>query len=254
METKEQVRQQFSRVAARYAASPVHAGGPSLDAMIEAARLTGRERVLDVGCGPGHTALAFAPRSAEVVALDLSAEMLEAGRALAAERGVGNLRFEQGDVENLAFEPGSFDVVTSRVSAHHYPDPDRALREIARVLVPGGLFLLVDSVAPEDDEQDTFFDLIERTRDPSHVRNWRISEWQAKLRAAGYEAALLGTWRWTLDFTAWVERMETPPESVAVLRAAFAGASDALKRGFRIRDNADWEIPVALLEGRLPGP
>lgn len=139
---KESVRRQFSPVAAAYAASPVHAGGPDLAALVAAAEPTGRERALDVGSGPGHTALALAPHVAAVTALDLSQEMLDQGAALAAERGLSNVQFLRGDAERLDLPDAAFDIVTSRYSAHHYPRPAAVLREIARVLRPGGRLLL----------------------------------------------------------------------------------------------------------------
>src|SRR5262245_55828405 len=84
-DVKQSVQRQFGAVAANYATSPVHRGGPDLDAMLAAATPRGHERVLDAGCGTGHTALAFAPLVAEVVGADLTEAMLEQGRRLAAE-------------------------------------------------------------------------------------------------------------------------------------------------------------------------
>ncbi|MBV9279671.1 MAG: class I SAM-dependent methyltransferase, partial [Chloroflexi bacterium] len=123
------VRRQFGAVAVRYATSAVHAGGPDLEAL--AGAVPEGVRVLDVGCGAGHTALTLAPRVASVVAIDLTDEMLDQGRRLAAERGLGNVRFVRGDAERLDYPDASFDVVTSRYSAHHFPHPARALAEIA---------------------------------------------------------------------------------------------------------------------------
>ena len=74
---KQAVRDQFGPVAAHYRTAGVHRAGPDLEAMLPAATLRGDERVLDVGCGGGHTAVAFAPAVAEVVALDLTEAMLE---------------------------------------------------------------------------------------------------------------------------------------------------------------------------------
>ena len=250
--TKQSVREQFSRTAANYAKSGVHSRGPNLDAMLAEAQLAGCERVLDMGCGPGHTALAFAPRAQRVVAVDLSAQMLEAGRALAAARGIANVRFAQGDVEKLAFAAGEFDLVTSRFSAHHYPDPPRALAEVARVLHPGGRLLLVDSFAPNDDELDAFLDAIERARDPSHVRNWRIAEWTGMMHAAGFDARLLETWSMPLDFGDWIARMATPPGGVTELHALMADASATVRERYALQRNGDWSIPVALLRATLP--
>ena len=146
---------------------------------------SGAERVLDLGCGAGHTALTFAPRVAEVVAVDLAEAMLEQGRRLARERGIENVDFRLGDVERLDVPDGSFDVVTSRFSAHHYPAPERALAEVVRVLCPGGTFLLADSVAPEAHGCDSFLNTLEVLRDPSHVRDHRVSQWEAMFSEAG---------------------------------------------------------------------
>src|SRR3712207_709403 len=113
------VRAQFGAVAAAYATSSYHSSGPDLAALVSAAALTGREQVLDLGCGAGHTALAVAPHAASVTAVDLTPEMLDVAARLAADRGVANVTFRAADVAALPFENASFDLVTSRVSAHH---------------------------------------------------------------------------------------------------------------------------------------
>jgi len=143
METlKESVEQQFSRTADAYRTSSVHAGGADLEQMVALAALTGREAVLDAGCGAGHTAAALAPFARSVVAFDLSERMLAVTAQLAAARGLTNLTTRQGDVEALPFDDASFDLVVSRYSAHHWPHPQAALAEIRRVLKPGGHAIL----------------------------------------------------------------------------------------------------------------
>lgn len=246
---KESVRRQFSPVAAAYAASAVHAGGPDLAALVAAAAPQGRERALDMGCGAGHTALALAQHVAAVTAVDLSDAMLAQGRRLADERGLANITFLRGDVERLELPDAAFDIVTSRYSAHHYPRPLAALREAARVLRPGGALLLVDVVAPEEPAADTLLNAIELLRDPSHVRDHSASQWQALIAAAGLASELLGTWPLRLEFAAWTERMRTPPAAAAQIRALLDGAASELRQAFAMEPDHSFTLQVALLRG-----
>jgi ubiquinone/menaquinone biosynthesis C-methylase UbiE len=255
MDQTQAIQRQFGAAAAAYATSCVHRAGPDLDAMLEAAGPAPGRRVLDLGCGAGHTALAFAARGAEVIGLDLTPAMLAQARRLASERGLGNARFEQGDATRLPFPDASFDCVTSRLSAHHYAQPGAAVAEAARVLRPGGVLLVSDSVSPEDPALDTFLNAFELLRDASHVRNHRVSEWRAMLEACGFAVRVLGSWPVRIDFDDWVRRMATPDLAVAQLRALFAGAGDAARRAFEIApDAAGFSIPRAVVEGRLGEP
>ena len=147
---KATVQQQFDQVAANYSTSAVHAQGVDLVEMVKAAHLTRQEKVLDAGCGTGHTALNFAPHVAQVIAVDFTAGMLEQGRKLADERNLHNIDFQLGDVEKLNFTDNEFDVVVSRYSAHHWPHPQHALHGFWRVLRPGGQFILSDVVSFDD--------------------------------------------------------------------------------------------------------
>jgi SAM-dependent methyltransferase len=246
-----QVRRQFGAVAAAYATSAVHAAGPDLAALVEAAALTGGERVLDLGCGAGHTALALAPRAARVMAVDVTPEMLAVASALAAQRGITNVEFHRADAASLPFDDAGFALVTSRFAAHHFAAPAQALAEAARVLRPGGRLLLVDTVAPEDPALDTFFNAAELLRDGSHVRNWRLSEWWRLLADAGFAAQVVLHFAIDLDGPSWVQRSRTPPVMVAAIRALFAAASPAAREAFALRDDGGagwgWRIPAALL-------
>jgi SAM-dependent methyltransferase len=244
-------QRQFGAVALEYATSAVHASGPDLEALVQAAAPHANMYVLDVGCGAGHTALALAPSAASVTAVDITPEMLQVGQELAASRGLQNVTFRQADASALPFESGSFDLVTSRYSAHHYSDPAQALIEISRVLRPGGRFLLVDTVAPEEPALDTFFNAVELLRDSSHVRNCRISEWQRLFAGAGMASEILFRYALELDGEAWVKRMRTPELRVKALHELMATASDNAHRAFSIRagDPWGWTIPVALITG-----
>jgi SAM-dependent methyltransferase len=97
--------------------------------------------VLDVGCGPGSITLGLAAvvAPAEVVGVDLEPAQVEQARARAAERSVANARFEVANVYDLPFPNGAFDAVLIHTVLIGLREPVRALRELRRVLRPGGV-------------------------------------------------------------------------------------------------------------------
>jgi ubiquinone/menaquinone biosynthesis C-methylase UbiE len=105
-------------------------------------------RVLEVGCGPGRLSVRLARQHGlDVTGLDLDPAMIGRARANAAHPGNGGGRrpsFLVGDVAALAFPDGSFDLVVSTLSMHHWADPAAGLSEIGRVLRPGGRALVWD--------------------------------------------------------------------------------------------------------------
>jgi ubiquinone/menaquinone biosynthesis C-methylase UbiE len=105
-----------------------------------AGTLRGR-RVLDVGTGDGTYAIEAAARGAKVTGLDLKTDMLDATRARASARGV-NVVLQQGNAEALPFDDASFDVVTAVTVLCFVANARLAVREMARVLVPGGRLVL----------------------------------------------------------------------------------------------------------------
>ena len=102
-------------------------------------------RVLDVAAGPGNVAVELVARgAAEVVALDLSFNMLAEG----ARRGHDRIRWVNGDAQQLPFPDASFDAVTISFGLRNVPDPQRALREFARVTRPGGRVVVCEFANP----------------------------------------------------------------------------------------------------------
>jgi len=99
------------------------------------------KRVLDIGCGLGGKTVAYAEAKARVTGVDLSAENIARCSVFARARGVDAV-FAAGDAERLPFAAGTFDAVIANDSLEHFADPERALRELARVLAPGGSIFL----------------------------------------------------------------------------------------------------------------
>lgn len=245
---KGSVQAQFGQVAANYSTSTVHAKGADLDAMLTAMPLDGTERVLDAGTGTGHTALAFAQRTGQVVAVDFTENMLGQGRLLAAERGIANVEFRLGDVEHLPADNGEFDIVVSRYSAHHWPHPQQALQEFVRVLKPGGTLILNDIVSYDDFVCDTYLQAIEVLRDPSHVRDHSIAQWRAMIAEAGFtESTVVYQGDVYIEFLNWTDRMQTPAANVQMIRNLFDGAPEEFRKVFKIDDNHNFCFTGAVI-------
>jgi ubiquinone/menaquinone biosynthesis C-methylase UbiE len=247
------VRDRFGAAARAYTTSQVHASGPDLAWIVEVAALTGKEHVVDVGTGTGHTALALAPYVTEVVALDITLPMLEEARHLAASRGITNVRFLQGDACALPLSSNQFDLVACRHAAHHFAQVAQAIGEWARILKPGGKVVVADSVSPEEAELDSFLNEIEVLRDPSHGHNYRISEWLSLLAEAGFTASLVRSWSIPLDLPSWTQRIQTPPASVAQIERLFADApsltSERLHIGLNEEGLLSFALPAAVFVG-----
>jgi ubiquinone/menaquinone biosynthesis C-methylase UbiE len=246
----QQIQNQFGVAAADYVTSKVHASGEDLVWLVEAAALTGVERVLDVATGGGHTAFALAPYAAEVVALDLTRPMLEVAQREASARGLHNICFLEGDAQAIPCDDGSFDIVACRHAAHHFPRLRRGVSEWARVLKSGGKLLLVDSLAPEEPEQDIFLNEIEMLRDPSHVRNHRLSEWKSLLGEVGFTVSTIREGGVFLDIPSWTQRMRTPPEVIAIIERRLRGATPTAREHLRIEERdgvLGFTLPKVLL-------
>jgi SAM-dependent methyltransferase len=113
---------------------------------LEQAGVTVGGSVLDAGCGGGGMPLSFAEEARQVVGIDLAPRFVDAGHRLADERGLRNLHFTRADGQALPFPDASFDMVLSHAVIEHVADAARYMRELARVLKPGGTMYL--STAP----------------------------------------------------------------------------------------------------------
>ena len=146
-----------------------------------ALQLTPPDRFLDVGCGPGAALRDAAPTVTRAVGIDLSPEMIV--RASAKVRDLDNVELCVADSEHLPFGDATFTVVLCSTSFHHYPDPGAAVREMARVLEPGGRLVLGDACS--DLLAARVADVLLRRFEPGHVHLYRSAELGGFLYGAG---------------------------------------------------------------------
>lgn len=234
------VNSQFGPVAAAYTNSLTHSDPEALRRVVELAAPKSSDVALDIATGAGHTALALAPHVGQVTAYDLTEPMLAETRRNAAARDIANITTRQGTAESLPFANASFDIVTVRQAPHHFADVRAAVREMARVAKSSARIVIVDSAAPEDDSLDREWNEMERLRDPSHVRNYRLGEWRefvtrAGLRVAFEEFSFATEQGGPMDFAAWVRRINASPAAAAELTRRFREASPALVAALRIQ-------------------
>lgn len=113
------------------------------DELIDGLGVSSGMKVLDLGCGDGTTALPAARRGAKVLGVDIAANLVAAGTARAAEAGLANLRFEEGDASDLKeLDDGRFDLVVSMFGAMFAPRPSDVAQEMVRVTRSGGRIVM----------------------------------------------------------------------------------------------------------------
>jgi ubiquinone/menaquinone biosynthesis C-methylase UbiE len=236
--SKSLVQEQFGANAANYVTSGVHAKGASLQRLVDLVAPKADWQALDIATGGGHTALAFAPHVAHVIASDLTPQMLEQVEGQVAERGLSNVSTQIADAEALPFEGGSFELVTCRIAPHHFPEIPKFVAEVARVLKPGGTFALVDNAAPDAltnpglAEADLVkaaetYNLFEKIRDPSHNRAWTATEWLGCVETAGFSISHTEFLPKKMSFRTWIKNMSVPADKVPELMSMLETAEPA---------------------------
>lgn len=195
---------------AKYAA---HEG----EAFVARLALKPGQRVLDVACGTGNTAIPAARSGAEVIGVDIATNLVEQARQRAAEENV-SATFQEGDAEELAFRDGEFDVVMSMFGAMFAPRPERAAAELLRVCKPGGLIAMANWT-PEGFVGKTFRTSAEFAPPPPGIQPaimWGDEKVVRQRLANG--AAKISTERLSVTF-----KYPFPPEKVVTLFREYFG-------------------------------
>ncbi len=246
---------QFDRQSERYGKSHLLA-----DTRDVAEGLTGVPALpggaaLDVATGGGHTALFLARQGWQVMAGDISPRMLDNARKLCAEAGF-SIEARLFPAEEMPFAEGSFDLVTVRVAPHHFSSPEKFVRETARVLRPGGHFLLIDgSVPDEDPETEEWLHRVEKWHDPSHGRLLSRKTWEGLVREAGLKIVRSELRRFKQpDAQWWFDTSATSEENREKILQAVHTASAHVREAMRIGDEDGkitwWWPRLTLLAGK----
>lgn len=171
-----------------YRESPTHAAGDDLDLVVAWCEPAPGVTALDVASGGGHVARRLREAGAQVVTVDQAPGMEPDVIAPA---------------DHLPFADASFDAVTCRIAAHHFPDVLAALREMARVA--RHRVVICDNVFVSEAAEEA-----DRLRDPSHVRNYGVAEWHRFFELARLDVAEEAFILRDTDFEEWLARTETP--------------------------------------------
>jgi ubiquinone/menaquinone biosynthesis C-methylase UbiE len=216
------VRDSFSRVAANYTRSTFHSSSERLQEVLDLVQPQPGDLALDVATGTGNTAFALAPYVRRVVGLDLTREMLDQARRIAAERDIVNADWVIGDAERLPFGDDTFDLYVVRAAPHHFPNVEVFMSEALRVLKPGRAASFIDC-APPLPARDLLHE-IEMRRDPSHVLSLTLDEWVSRLERAGFQVETAVARELDWNYEEWMANMAVAQPLAAELAGIIESA------------------------------
>ena len=179
--------------------------------------------------------------------------MLERARALAAEKGLANVTWQEGEVERLPYPDGAFTIVVTRFAMHHFLDPAAVFREMARVCAPGGRVVVVDTYTSEDAAKAAAFNRLERLRDPSHARSLYLAELKGLFRIAGLGEPRASFYELRDTVTNLLARSFPNPGDDKRIVDMFAAAIEDDSLGIPVRragEELEYAYPVAILAAK----
>ena len=236
-------RRQYAAVAGNYAVSESHGGGDDLVWFSSRAASVAPGRALDVACGGGFSTRALAAAGHTVVGTDLTPESVAAARGATDSRRVA---WAVGSAEQLPVRTESVNVAACRIAPHHFADPARFVDEVARVLVPGGMFLLVDTTVPEDEALAAWLDDVERRRDPSHHTSWPPSRWRAVVAGARLRVEETQLYRKRHPLAPWLARSGCVGDAAEDVRRRFREAPEAVRAAYEIDEESYTDTKLCL--------
>lgn len=226
---------QFTRQAVPFSTAAPIRDADALALLVEASGAGADDTVLDVACGPGLVACAFAARVRHVTGIDLTPAMLDRARDVAREQHATNVTWHCGDVVPLPFAAGAFSVVVSRFAFHHFPDPARVLAEMRRVCRPGGRVAVADLLASPDPMRAAAFHRMEMLRDPSHARALTQDELRRLFADAGFRPPRESSYGMDVELDAVLARSFPAPGSEPEIRRLFEDAASDDGFGLNVR-------------------
>jgi ubiquinone/menaquinone biosynthesis C-methylase UbiE len=250
-------REQFQKQSERYAKGHILEDTRDVTAALDGLEFPAGAEALDVATGAGHTAFALARAGFRVTASDLTPAMLERVSEGAAERGL-DIRTRQHSAEALPYADASFQLVACRVAPHHFSSPDDFVSESARVLKPGGWFLLIDGTVPDDSpEAEAWLHQVEKLRDPSHNRLLPPREWRSVCDESGLVVQKMTVaFRKQPDLEWYFETAATTAENREKVRKLIAGATEPVRRHYALAEEEGkivWWWPMLTLLATKPG-
>lgn len=213
------IREEFSKQAAKFGDKGLTLSSQDiLDWIIENLPLEGNLRVLDVAAGTGHLSRAIAPFVGEVIAMDITREMLNQAQEEIVSGNPANICLQEGSAEYLPYAANAFDFVASRLSIHHFENPTIPLREMVRVCKPSHRIGIIDLLSPEGEKISEAYNHLERLRDPSHTVALSLTQMETMLAEAGISVENIERKDIEVDFQRWVQMTETKLETAKFIR------------------------------------
>lgn len=237
MNEKENVKSAFARNSNAYVTSSTHSTGTDLPLLINWLEPSSTMIALDIATGGGHVAKHLSKHVARVIASDLTKEMLD--NTANHLKSYENISYKVADAEKLPFEDNTFDIVTCRIAAHHFPKPEKFINEVHRVLKPDGKFIFIDNIAPDNIMLDKFVNTLEKMRDYSHFRSHSILEWKDLFYKNKFTIVKEKTRKKTLPYKEWIDRTLDNEKSKYEVTAHIKNAPPEVHKYFEITINQD---------------
>ena len=243
------IKEQFNKQSATFGTMAGHY--EALDLIIRLSQANGKDTVLDVACGPGIVACAFAQKVAHVHGIDLVPAMIERAQESQKAQGLTNMSWDIGHVNPLPYPHCHYSIVACRFAFHHFADPLAVLQEMTRVVKWEGKVVVVD-VVTDSQSQANLYDRMEKLRDPSHTHALTLSEMQNMFKEAELNLVEQHKYRMEVDVEELLKATLTPSRQAEEFKQIIRADMNHQKLGinaFIKDDKLKFSFPIIIMVG-----